>query len=199
MGPSLDGVEASPEKVPEAVGEARIRYGRGHIPEGTKANLILYSYCPASGCGKEPRYFQEVAVNRVLQRIMQGQRRLLLAMATGTGKTFVAFQIVWKLVKSGWLRRVLFLAEAYVHMKREVKTIKDYETLQRRTFFGQEKKPIPTLLGVMNLVLHGVLTPNVVRRNTEELTASILTKEQRIAELLEDVQALLEGGNEPAS
>lgn len=61
-----------------------------------------------------------------------------------------------------------FLAEAYVRMKRQVKGSKDYETLQRRTFFGQEKKPIPTLLGVMNLVLHGVLAPNVVRRNTLE-------------------------------
>lgn len=61
-----------------------------------------------------------------------------------------------------------FLAESYVHMKERQKTAKDYKTLQRRTFFGQEKKALPTLLGVMNMVLHGVLTPNIVRRNTLE-------------------------------
>lgn len=75
------------------------------------ANPLLFPYCPASKCGKEPWYFQEVAINRAITAIMQGQKRLLLPMATGAGKTFVAFQIVWKLIKSGWLRRVLFLAD----------------------------------------------------------------------------------------
>lgn len=61
-----------------------------------------------------------------------------------------------------------FLAEAYVHMVRSERTTEDHETLQRRTFTGQEKKPVPALLGLMNMVLHGVLTPEVLRRNTLE-------------------------------
>lgn len=83
---------------------------------------LRYAYCPESLCGKRPFYFQEVAIREVIQRLASGQRRVLLAMATGTGKTFIAFQIVWKLIRSDWLRRrhperparVLFLADRVV-------------------------------------------------------------------------------------
>jgi len=61
-----------------------------------------------------------------------------------------------------------FLAQSYLWMKRKEKTIDDYKTLQEGTFFGQEKKPIPALLGLMNMVLHGVSAPRIVRRNTLE-------------------------------
>ena len=87
-----------------------------------KDNPLLHPYCPESLCGKVPFYFQEVAIREVVLRVMRGQRRILLAMATGTGKTFVSFQIAWKLIKSGWLKRnhpvrparVLFLADRVV-------------------------------------------------------------------------------------
>jgi type I site-specific restriction endonuclease len=102
------------------VGEERAAY-LGQLRERT-VNPLLYGYCPESLRGKRPHYFQEAAVREVLTRLRRGQRRVLLAMATGTGKTFVAFQIVWKLVKSGWLgrghpdrpARVLFLADRVV-------------------------------------------------------------------------------------
>ena len=68
--------------------------------------------------GRQPRYYQEIAINRTVQAIVQGQRRVLLTMATGTGKTLVAFQICWKLWSSRWNRnaehrkpRILFLAD----------------------------------------------------------------------------------------
>ena len=61
-----------------------------------------------------------------------------------------------------------FLAEAYELMKEREQTVDDYEMLQQRTFYGQEKKPVPALLGLMNMVLHGVSAPNVARRNTLE-------------------------------
>ena len=78
-------------------------------------DLLLQPACPPSICGKELRYFQEAAISRVLERVKRGQRRILLTMATGTGKTFTAFQIVWKLKKSRWLRKpVLFLADRIV-------------------------------------------------------------------------------------
>lgn len=62
-----------------------------------------------------------------------------------------------------------FLAESFNLMKssREL-TRNDYETLQRKTFYGQEKKPFPYLLGVMNCILQGLLTPNIIRKNTLE-------------------------------
>jgi type I restriction enzyme M protein len=61
-----------------------------------------------------------------------------------------------------------FLAEAYLWMKRQERTLEDYRTLQERTFYGQEKKPIPALLGLMNMILHGVAAPKIYRRNTLE-------------------------------
>lgn len=61
-----------------------------------------------------------------------------------------------------------FLAQAYLFMKQRERTIEDHRTLQERTFCGQEKKPVPALLGLMNMVLHGVAGPQVRRRNTLE-------------------------------
>jgi len=61
--------------------------------------------------GKTPRYYQEAAIKSVIEAILNGRKRILLTMATGTGKTFVAFQIVWKLVKSGYFERVLYIAD----------------------------------------------------------------------------------------
>jgi len=61
-----------------------------------------------------------------------------------------------------------FLAQSYLYMKKNEQTIEDYRMLQEKTFFGQEKKPLPALLGLMNMVLHGVTAPRIVRRNTLE-------------------------------
>jgi type I restriction enzyme R subunit len=63
------------------------------------------------GSGKEPRYYQRVAVNRALEAIAKGQDRVLLVMATGTGKTYTAFQIIWRLWKAKAKKRILFLAD----------------------------------------------------------------------------------------
>lgn len=71
--------------------------------------------------GKSPRYYQEIAINRAVQAILQGDKRTLLTLATGTGKTVIAFQICWKLWNSRWNRegkhrrpRILFLADRNV-------------------------------------------------------------------------------------
>lgn len=85
-------------------------------------NPLLHPYCPEAITGKNLRYFQEAAIIQVIRRVMKGQKRILLAMATGTGKTFTAMQLVWKLIKSGWLQRqhpkrpgrILFLADRVV-------------------------------------------------------------------------------------
>ena len=66
------------------------------------------------GQRKEPRYYQRTAIQEVVEAIAKGQKRLLLVMATGTGKTFVAFQIIWRLWKAKCTKRVLFLADRNV-------------------------------------------------------------------------------------
>ena len=61
--------------------------------------------------GKFPRYYQQIAINRTVEAIAKGQNRILLVMATGTGKTYTAFQIIHRLWKSGAKKRILFLAD----------------------------------------------------------------------------------------
>jgi type I restriction enzyme R subunit len=61
--------------------------------------------------GKEARYYQQLAINRTVEAVARGQRRLLLVMATGTGKTYTAFNIIWRLWKNKTAKRVLFLAD----------------------------------------------------------------------------------------
>jgi len=63
------------------------------------------------GSIKTPRYFQEIAIHRTVQAVLQGRPRILITMATGTGKTFVAVQIVWKLWKTERKRRILYLVD----------------------------------------------------------------------------------------
>ncbi len=60
---------------------------------------------------KKPRYYQRIAINRVIDAIAQGKNRMLLVMATGTGKTFTAFQIVWRLWKSKTKKKILYLVD----------------------------------------------------------------------------------------
>jgi type I restriction enzyme R subunit len=63
------------------------------------------------GSGREARYYQRVAINRAIEAIAKGQQRVLLVMATGTGKTYTAFQIIWRLWKAKAKKRILFLAD----------------------------------------------------------------------------------------
>ncbi len=61
--------------------------------------------------GKSPRYYQQIAINRTIEAVANDQKRIMLVMATGTGKTYTAFQIMWRLWKSGAKKRILFLAD----------------------------------------------------------------------------------------
>lgn len=80
------------------------------IEDTTQAQLYAQDYYPSPE-NKAPRYYQLTAINRTIEAITKGQNRVLLVMATGTGKTFTAFQIIWRLWKSGAKRRILFLAD----------------------------------------------------------------------------------------
>jgi len=75
--------------------------------------VVLQDYHD-DGSGKAPRYYQVNAVNAAIEAIAKGQNRVLLVMATGTGKTYTAFQIIWRLWKAGRKKRILFLADRNV-------------------------------------------------------------------------------------
>src|SRR5882757_4711691 len=80
----------------------------------TEAERIVLQDYFDDGSGKAPRYYQVNAVNAAIEAIAKGQDRILLVMATGTGKTYTAFQIIWRLWKAGRKKRILFLADRNV-------------------------------------------------------------------------------------
>jgi len=75
--------------------------------------MVLQDYFD-DGSGKEPRYYQRNAINAAVEAIAKGENRVLLVMATGTGKTYTAFQIIWRLWKAGRKKRILYLADRNV-------------------------------------------------------------------------------------
>ena len=95
----------------------RLRVAEGLPDETVDTLLSPYHHVP----GFAPRYYQQIAINRAVQAVLKGKQRALITMATGTGKTVVAFQICWKLWNTRWNRegayrkpRVLFLADRNV-------------------------------------------------------------------------------------
>ena len=76
-----------------------------------KVNTVINQEYHDDGSGKTPRYYQQIAINRTIEAIAKGENRILLVMATGTGKTYTAFQIIWRLWKSKTKKRILFLAD----------------------------------------------------------------------------------------
>lgn len=90
---------------------ARYAAWKGLTPEAER--IVLQDYFE-DGSGKAPRYYQVNAVNAAVEAIAKGQNRVLLVMATGTGKTYTAFQIIWRLWKAGLKKRILFLADRNV-------------------------------------------------------------------------------------
>ncbi|MEO8746053.1 MAG: DEAD/DEAH box helicase family protein [Rhodanobacter sp.] len=91
--------------------------------------------------GKSPRYYQITAVNRTVEAIASGRDRVLLVMATGTGKTFTAFQIIWRLWKSGAKKRILYLADRNILIDQTM--VNDF-----KPFKGKMAKLSPNRKGV---------------------------------------------------
>ncbi len=90
---------------------ARYRAHKGLTP--IQEEIVLQDYHDDAS-GKEPRYYQSIAVNKTIEAVAKGENRILLVMATGTGKTYTAFQIIWRLWKAKRKKRILFLADRNV-------------------------------------------------------------------------------------
>jgi type I restriction enzyme R subunit len=89
------------------------RYAKWKGLEGEAEQIVLQDYFD-DGSGKAPRYYQVNAINATIEAIAKGRDRILLVMATGTGKTYTAFQIIWRLWKAGRKKRILYLADRNV-------------------------------------------------------------------------------------
>lgn len=108
---------------------------KGWTPEVER--VAAFDYSPS----KTPRYYQLNAINRTVEAIARGQQRVLLVMATGTGKTYTAFQIIWRLWKSGAKKRILFLADRNILIDQTM--VNDF-----RPFKGAMAKLSPNAKGV---------------------------------------------------
>jgi type I restriction enzyme R subunit len=95
---------------PEELWERYLKYRFREKAVELRLDPLTYPYHHLPG-GKHPWYFQDVAIRKVIEAVLHDKKRILLTMATGSGKTYVAFQIVWKLLKSHHLQRVLYLAD----------------------------------------------------------------------------------------
>jgi type I restriction enzyme R subunit len=87
------------------------KYKKITTPEQEEVASFDYFF---DGSGRAPRYYQQIAINRTVEAIARGENRVLLVMATGTGKTYTAFQIIYRLWKNGRKKRILFLADRNV-------------------------------------------------------------------------------------
>ncbi len=123
----------------------RLRAARG-ITADRDAERLLSPYNHRTG--KSPRYYQQIAINRTVEAILRGKRRILLTMATGTGKTVVAFQICWKLWDSYWNRdgshrrpRILYLADRNILIDDpKDKTFADFGDARWKIEYGRASK-----------------------------------------------------------
>ena len=93
---------------PDELWKVYKKYKKIETPDEEKIVTEDYYF---DGSGRKPRYYQQIAINRTVEAIAKGQKRILLVMATGTGKTYTAFQTIYRLWKSGTKKRILFLAD----------------------------------------------------------------------------------------
>lgn len=104
------GAYKKPETKDKTKGENDDEKEAYDVPQCFDKDLMDIPFCTSTNC-YPPRYYQRNAVNRTLEAVSKGQKRILLAMATGTGKTYTAFQIVWRLLKAQRVNKVLYLAD----------------------------------------------------------------------------------------
>ena len=93
---------------PDQLWQKYKKYKQIDTPEAEEIASFDYFFDPK---GRQPRYYQQIAINRTVEAIAKNQERLLLVMATGSGKTYIAFQIIYRMWKNGVKKRILFLAD----------------------------------------------------------------------------------------
>ncbi|MBP3982298.1 DEAD/DEAH box helicase family protein [Acidovorax sp. JG5] len=124
-----------------------------------QSRVAGFDYAP----NKTPRYYQLNAVNRAVEAIAAGQNRVLLVMATGTGKTYTAFQIIWRLWKSGAKKRILFLADRNILIDQTM--VNDF-----RPFKGAMAKLSPHAKGVERVDAQGTVSVEDVQLAVNKTT-----------------------------
>lgn len=121
--------------------KAEINNGQGLCENEQK--IIKQPYY-SSATTYDPRYYQRIAINRTVEAIARGQERLLLVMATGTGKTYTAFQIVYRLLKAGMKKKILYLADRNILIDQSIQ--QDFAPLEKTIHKVNFAKDDPTTI-----------------------------------------------------
>ena len=145
-----------------APGELWSRYCAWKGWSNAVREVAAFDYAPS----KTPRYYQMNAINRTVEAIAAGQNRVLLVMATGTGKTYTAFQIIWRLWKSGAKKRILFLADRNILIDQTM--VNDF-----RPFKGAMAKLSPHAKGVERVDAQGQVTVDDVELAVNKTTKQV--------------------------
>lgn len=140
--------------------------GEGITQEELK--VINQPYCTGQDIFP-PRYYQRNAVNRTVNAVARGDKRMLLVMATGTGKTYTAFQIVYRLLKAGLVKKVLYLADRNVLVDQSIE--QDFKPLTNtiHKVNYQQDKEIPDTAHEVYFALYQQLIGQEGAKNYEEL------------------------------
>ena len=153
---------------------------------GKQENLITQDYY-SDGSNKSPRYYQFLAINKTIEAIAQGQNRILLVMATGTGKTFTAFQIIWRLWKSKTKKRILFLADRNILVDQTITNdFKPFGSAMTKIKKRQVNKSFEIYLSLYQAVTGNEEEQNIYRQFTPDFFDLIVVDECHRGSAAED-------------
>jgi type I restriction enzyme R subunit len=160
---------------------ARFKAGHG-LTDEQAGRFLTPSYHLS---GKSPRYYQETAINRAVQAVLQGRQRSLLTMATGTGKTVVAFQICWKLWESRWNRtgeyrrpKILYLADRNILINDpKDKTFKPFEDARHKIENGEAVKSREMYFAIYQTLARDERRPGLYREYSPDFFDLIIVDE----------------------
>lgn len=137
--------------------------------------------------GKPLRYYQRIAVNRTVEAIAKGQNRILLVMATGTGKTLTAFQIIWRLWKAGVKKRILFLADRNILVDQtKINDFKHFGTAMTKIKNRQAEKSYEIYLSLYQAVSGTEEEKNIYKQFSSDFFDLIIIDECHRGSAAED-------------
>lgn len=164
------------------------RYCKWKSLDDWKADLVEQEYFD-DGSGKTPRYYQVNAINRTIEAISSGQNRILLVMATGTGKTYTAFQIIWRLWRSEAKKRILFLADRNILVDQtKTNDFKPFGSAMTKVAKRQIDKSFEIYLSLYQAVTGTEEASNIYKQFSEDFFDLIVIDECHRGSAREDSQ-----------
>jgi type I restriction enzyme, R subunit len=132
----------------------------------------------ADASGKAPRYYQQIAINRTMEAIAKGQNRILLVMAAGTGKTYTAFQIIWRLWRARARKRILFLADRNILVDQtRINDFKPFESAMTKITNRQVDKSYEIYLALYQAVTGTEEEKNIYKQFTRDFFDLVIVDE----------------------